>query len=163
MSVKLLSKYLQWDSSKCQFSFFPILSQWQQNVDIATRVLIWLGQKTILFVTPAYRCCMWNMARISFMASEEMFENVDDADDGQRRMPSYTISSPMRLRLRWAKTSSPKGNDRSPESNVPRSNLISKTYKWAMETSGPNQTHPSFYACPGYQQLWWRFDQKWMG
>ena len=25
-----------------------------------------------------------------------------------------------------------------------------------------NQNHPSFYACPGYQQLWWRFDQKWM-
>ena len=25
-----------------------------------------------------------------------------------------------------------------------------------------NQTHPSFYACPGYQQLWWRLDQKWM-
>ena len=29
ISVKLLSKYLQWDSSKCQFSFFPIISQWQ--------------------------------------------------------------------------------------------------------------------------------------
>ena len=37
----------------------------------------------------------------------------------------------------WVPTSSPKGNDRSPESNVPRSNLISKTYKWAMETRGP--------------------------
>ena len=24
-----------------------------------------------------------------------------------------------------------------------------------------NQTRPSFYACPGYQQLWWWFDQKW--
>ena len=36
------------------------------------------------------------------MASEEMsFENVDD-DDGQQ-MPAYTISSPMSLRLRWAK------------------------------------------------------------
>ena len=34
-------------------------------------------------------------------------------------------------------TSIPKGNDRSPESNVPRSNLISKKYKWAMETRGP--------------------------
>ena len=33
--------------------------------------------------------------------------------------------------------SSPKGNERSPEYNVPRSNLISKTYKWAMETRGP--------------------------
>ena len=37
----------------------------------------------------------------------------------------------------FMKTSSPKGNDRSPESNVPRSNLISKTYKWAMETRSP--------------------------
>ena len=27
ISVKVLSKYLQWDSNKCQFSFFPIISQ----------------------------------------------------------------------------------------------------------------------------------------
>ena len=40
ISVKLLSKYLQWDSNKCQFSFFPIISQWQLYVAIATRVLI---------------------------------------------------------------------------------------------------------------------------
>ena len=26
--------------------------------------------------------------------------------------------------------------------------------------SGPKQTHLSFYACPGYQQLWWWFDKK---
>ena len=25
-----------------------------------------------------------------------------------------------------------------------------------------NWSCPSFYACPGYQQLWWWFDQKWM-
>ena len=25
-----------------------------------------------------------------------------------------------------------------------------------------NQTHPGFYVCPGYQQLWWWLDQKWM-
>ena len=87
--------------------FFPIISQWQQKVAIATRVLIRLGQKTILFVPPAYRCYMWNMARIGFMASEEMsFENVGDDErrrtDG-RRMPDYIISSPISLRLRWAK------------------------------------------------------------
>ena len=59
-----------------------------------------IGTKTISFVPPTYRCYMRNMARIGFMASEEMsFENVDD--DG--RMPAYIISSPMRLRLRWAK------------------------------------------------------------
>ena len=62
-----------------------------------------IGTKTILFVPPANRCYMWNMARIGFMASEEMsFANVDDDnndDDGRtttdgRRMPGYTISSP---------------------------------------------------------------------
>ena len=43
---------------------------------------------------------MWNVARIGFMASEEMsFESVDDG----RRMPAYTISSSMSPRLRWAK------------------------------------------------------------
>ena len=52
-----------------------------------------------------YRCYMWKIERIGFTASEEKsFEN----DDGQwrmdrRRMPAYTISSPMSLRLRWAK------------------------------------------------------------
>ena len=35
------------------------------------------------------------------MASEEMsFENVEDNDDDGQRMPAYTISSPMSLRLR---------------------------------------------------------------
>ena len=63
----------------------------------------------MLFVPPIYRCYVWNMARIGFMASEEMlFENVDDGwtMDG-RRMPAYTLSSPMSLRLRWAKNSPP--------------------------------------------------------
>ena len=63
-------------------------------------------KKTILFIPSTYRCYVWNMARISFMASEEMsFENVDDVRtmmDGQQ-MPAYTISSPMSLQLRWAK------------------------------------------------------------
>ena len=64
-----------------------------------TRVLIRLGQKTILFIP--HRCYVWNMVKISFMTSEETsFENVDD---GRRQMPAYTISSPMSLRLRWAK------------------------------------------------------------
>ena len=40
------------------------------------------------------------------MASEEMsFENVDGQTGAERRrMPGYTISSPMSLRLRLAKT-----------------------------------------------------------
>ena len=36
-------------------------------------------QKMPLLVPPAYRCYMWNLVRIGFMASEEMlFETVDD-------------------------------------------------------------------------------------
>ena len=41
----------------------------------------------------------------------------------------WTVSVPgshCSFTFAWLKTSSPKGNDRSPESNVPRSNLISK-------------------------------------
>ena len=53
-----------------------------------TRVLIRLKQKTQLFVPSAYRCYMWNLVRIGFMASEEM--------------SAYTISSPMSLWFRWA-------------------------------------------------------------
>ena len=47
-------------------------------VAIATRILIRLGQKTILFVPPAYRWYKYNMVRTGFMASEMSFENVDD-------------------------------------------------------------------------------------
>ena len=89
-------------------STFRIISHWKLQVSIATRVLIWLEQTTKLFVPPIYRCYMWNMERIGFTASEEKsFENVDERQrmDG-RQMPAYTISSPMGLRLRWAKTNS---------------------------------------------------------
>ena len=34
------------------------------------------------------------------------------------------------------------------------------TPKWVV-WFGRNRTQRSFYACPGYQQLWWWFDQKW--
>ena len=65
---------------------------------LASRVLIRLEQKTQLFVPPAYRCYIWSLVRIGFIASEEMsFENVDG-----RGMPAYTISSSMSIRLRWA-------------------------------------------------------------
>ena len=50
-----------------------------------------------LFLTPTYRCYMCYIERIVKIASEEMsFENIDRWMDG-RRMPAYTISSPMRL------------------------------------------------------------------
>ena len=56
-------------------------------------------------LTPIYSCYRWNMKKMGFTSSEEKsFENVDDrrTTDG-RRMPACTISSPMSLRLRWAK------------------------------------------------------------
>ena len=50
------------------------------------------------------------------------------------------------------KTSSPKDNDRSPESNVPRSNLISKKHiNGPFKPEARNRTRPSFYAYPGYK------------
>ena len=50
--------------------------------------------KNTIIRSPAYWWFMWNLVRISVMASGEMsFENVD-----RRRI--YTISSPMRLRFR---------------------------------------------------------------
>ena len=76
---------------------------------IATTLSIRLGLKITLFVPPAYRCYMWNMVRISFMASEESclkmlsdgWTQMDNILDGQQ--PAFTISSPMSLLLRWAK------------------------------------------------------------
>ena len=63
-----------------------------------------LEQKPQLFVPSIYRCYMWNMERIGFMASEEKsFKNVHHG----RWMPAYTISSPMSLWLRWAKNRGP--------------------------------------------------------
>ena len=42
--------------------------------------------KKLLFIPPTYRCYVWNMARIGFMASEMSFEHVDAwrrrTDDG---------------------------------------------------------------------------------
>ena len=62
-----------------------------------------LGQKTWLFVLPAYRCYMWNLARIGFMASVEMsFENVDD--DGRTTTDAclyYKFTYEPLTQLRW--------------------------------------------------------------
>ena len=74
------------------------------NGNYVAKVLIRLKQKTQLFVPPAYRCYMWNLVRIGFMASEPQrwcHLKMWTDDDG-RRMPAYTISSPMSRRLRWA-------------------------------------------------------------
>ena len=64
---------------KLSISSFPIISLWELKVAIATRVLIRLEQKTLLFVPPTYRYYIRNMRRIGPGASEKKsFENVDD-------------------------------------------------------------------------------------
>ena len=56
---------------------FPIISQYQSSYPIGTK-------NNSIHSGPAYRCNMWNMARIGFMASEEMsFENADNDDNGR--------------------------------------------------------------------------------
>ena len=64
-----------------------------------------IGTKnTIIHSTPIYRCCMWNMETFSFTASENMlFEKADRQTTDGQWMPTYTISSLMSLRLKWAK------------------------------------------------------------
>ena len=52
--------------------------------------------KNTIFVPPTYRCYMWNIKRIVRRSCLKMLTD-------RRRMPTYTISSPMSLRLRWAK------------------------------------------------------------
>ena len=36
-----------------------------------------------------------------------------------------------------------------------------KHINWPWKPEARNRTRLSFYACTGYQQLWWWFDQKW--
>ena len=92
--VKLLSKYLQWDSNKCHFFIFPHYKSMATVSHHSNQRSDPIKIKTPLFVPPAHRYCMWNLERIGFMALEEMsFENVDRwrRTDGQR-MPAYTIT-----------------------------------------------------------------------
>ena len=61
------------------------------------------NKKTKLFLSPIYRCYMWNMQRIGFTASEEKsFANVDDWWTDGRQMPAHSTSSSLSLWLRGA-------------------------------------------------------------
>ena len=53
---KLLSKYLQWDSSKCQFFHYKSMATISCRSNHSSYPI---RTKTILFVPPAYRCYMW--------------------------------------------------------------------------------------------------------
>ena len=79
ISVKVLSKYLQWLGSKCHFSIFPIISLWKllSYHSNQTNELIFI-KKTQTFNPPAQGCYRWYWGPFGPVASEEMsFENVD--------------------------------------------------------------------------------------
>ena len=64
--VKPLSKYLQWDSNKCQFSLFPL-----QVMEIlschSNQSSYSIGTKNT-FIPPAYWCYMRNLVNIDITA-----------------------------------------------------------------------------------------------
>ena len=83
-------------------------------MDMAARLVIWPGLFEETFVPLSHGDSIWNLASIGPVVSEKrMFKECgrrtdrrrtdgQTTDDGQRR-PTYPISSPMSLRLRWAK------------------------------------------------------------
>ena len=101
------------------------------------------------------------MRRIGLTASEEMsFENVDRRTD-DRRIPSYTISSPMSLRLRWTKNQ--QNNPKPQHKDDVKQKTISKgvvhiigenetqfkatfNYKANQRTNGPVKRSPDIWA-----------------
>ena len=83
--------------SRCLFHFFPLLTCHNNpsSHSIGTkRKHTRKAQKkntNNIFILPAYRCYMWKILKIGFMASEEMlFENFDGRTmldkDGRRQM-----------------------------------------------------------------------------
>ena len=98
------------NSSTCQFSSPTPIPHYKPMATISCHTNQSSYHIETIFVPYTYRCYMWNILRIGFMASEEIsFENVDDyrqrrrTDDGCLPIRLYTISSHMRLRLWWAK------------------------------------------------------------
>ena len=104
ISVKAWSKYLKWNSRQCQFSFFPIISQWQLKVAIANRVLIRLGQKQYYsFPLPIDAILYVKYGKNWLQRSCRLKMWTTDG----RRMPDYTISSPTRTKIiAWFHTKS---------------------------------------------------------
>ena len=74
---------------------------------MAAILIMWPGLFEQTFVPPSHRSSMWNLTLIGQAVSEEMFKEcrrrrTTTYDDGRRR-PTYHISSPVSLWLRWAK------------------------------------------------------------
>ena len=74
---------------------------------MAAILVMWPGSFEQTFVPPSQGGSIWNLASISPVVSEEMFENVDIhttyIHTHIRTTEAYPTSSPVSLRLRWAK------------------------------------------------------------
>ena len=73
---------------------------------MAAILVMWPGPFEQTFVPPSHGDPIWNLASIGPVVFEKMFKECGRQTDGQpygRRRPTYPISSPMSLRLRWAK------------------------------------------------------------
>ena len=76
-------------------------------MDIAAILVMWPRPFEEIFVAPSHGGSIWNLASNGLVVSEEkMFENVDIhtyIHTYRQQRPTYTISSPVSLRIRWAK------------------------------------------------------------
>ena len=99
ISVKLLSKYLQWDSSKCQFSFFFHFKLMATISCHSNQSSYLIGKKKqyYSFTLPIDAICeIWQESASWLQRCRLKMLKTD----GQR-MPACTINS--HTRLRWAK------------------------------------------------------------
>ena len=101
-------------SEKKIFLVFPIVSLWDLSVAMETTILIQSAPKPNAINPPTQLWFTLNLIKIGLLASEIFFFEIVDGrtdgrtdgrrtDDDGRRMPAYPISSPVSLRLRWAK------------------------------------------------------------
>ena len=71
-------------------------------------LVMWSGPFEQTFVPPSHGGSVGNLTLIGQAVSEEIFkecgrQTTDGQTDDGRRRPTYPISSPVSLRLRWAK------------------------------------------------------------
>ena len=70
-------------------------------MNMAAILVMWPGPFEQTFIPPYHRNFIWNLTLTGPVVSEEKILKCVD-DDGWRWSPTYTISSSMSLRLRWA-------------------------------------------------------------
>ena len=76
---------------------------------MAAILVMWPGPFEQIFVPPSHGDSIWNLASIGPVVSEEMFKECGQQTTDRQRRPTYPISSPMSLWLRWANKGWEKG------------------------------------------------------